>query len=120
MCATSAEVDPTPFTETWAAMEELVDAGLVRSIGLSNFNEAQIDEVLAMARVKPAVLQIEVHPFLNNTKLIEFAKSKGLAVTGTQGPLCVDAHLLRADSCLRASLRLQPLGFERPPLGQGR
>lgn len=82
MSKVEGEKDLTPFTETWAAMEALVDAGLVRSIGLSNFNEAQIDEVLAMARIQPAVLQIEVHPFLNNGKLIEFAKGKGMAVTG--------------------------------------
>lgn len=74
--------DTTPFTETWAAMEQLVDDGLVKSIGISNFNKSQIDEVLAIARIKPAMLQVEVHPYLNNTKLVEYAQSKGIAVTG--------------------------------------
>ena len=82
LLAPPAAPDLTPFTETWVAMEKLVDEGLVKSIGLSNFNEAQIEEVLAVARIKPAMLQIEVHPYLNNSKLVEFAKSKGIAVTG--------------------------------------
>jgi len=71
----------THFTETWAGLEECVDAGLVRSIGFSNFNSKQIDEVLAKARIKPSVLQIESHPYLQQRKLIAFAQERGLVVT---------------------------------------
>lgn len=43
---------------TWAAMEKLVERGLIRAIGLSNFNSRQIDDVLSVASIKPAVLQV--------------------------------------------------------------
>nr|CAG8466885.1 12194_t:CDS:2 [Entrophospora candida] len=66
--------------ETWEAMEELVDAGLVRNIGISNFNAALIMDLLKYARVKPAVLQIEHHPYLTQEQLVDYAKSQGLAV----------------------------------------
>jgi len=69
------------YNETWPELEKCVDDGLVRSIGLSNFNSKQVDEVFAMARVKPAVLQVEIHPFLVQSELIEHCKQKNLHVT---------------------------------------
>jgi aldehyde reductase len=72
----------TDYTESWKGMEDAVKLGLVRSIGLSNFNSEQIKRVLDIATVKPAVNQVEVHPYLNQTKLVEFCKSHGIAVTG--------------------------------------
>jgi alcohol dehydrogenase (NADP+) len=71
----------THFTETWAAMEECVTAGLVRSIGFSNFNSKQIDELWAMAKIKPSVLQIESHPYLQQKKLIAHVQNLGMVVT---------------------------------------
>lgn len=50
--------DDTDYKVTWAAMEKLVEKGLVRSIGLSNFNSRQIDDVLSVASIKPTVLQV--------------------------------------------------------------
>jgi len=67
--------------ETWKAMEKCVELGLVRSIGLSNFNSKQIEHVMNGCSIKPAVNQIESHPYLNQTKLIEFCREKGIAVT---------------------------------------
>jgi aldehyde reductase len=69
------------YLDTWKALEGLVKKGLAKSIGLSNFNKAQITRVLEEGSIKPAMLQIECHPYLNQTKLIDFAKSKGIAVT---------------------------------------
>ncbi|KAL0808316.1 hypothetical protein ABMA28_012806 [Loxostege sticticalis] len=69
------------YVDTWLAMEALVRKGLVRSIGVSNFNKRQLDRVLGIATIKPAMQQIEVHPYLNNTKLIEYCRSLGIAVT---------------------------------------
>lgn len=69
------------YLDTWKAMEAAQKKGLTKTIGLSNFNKAQITRVLENATVKPAVLQIECHPYLNQKRLIEFAKSKGIAVT---------------------------------------
>jgi len=53
------EVVP-PFNETWAAMESLVDRGLVRSIGLSNFSPEKIQTLLKTARIRPAVNQVRL------------------------------------------------------------
>ncbi|CAJ0582209.1 unnamed protein product, partial [Mesorhabditis spiculigera] len=69
------------FTETWRAMEDLVDEGRVRSIGLSNFNHHQIDEVLTVARIKPAVLQVELHPYFQQRRLRDYCQTNGIAVT---------------------------------------
>lgn len=78
----SMDYDVVEFAETWAALEECVDEGLVKAIGLSNFNSRQIDEVFACAaKHKPAVLQVESHPWLNQEALIAFAQAKGMVVT---------------------------------------
>lgn len=50
--------DYIDYKETWKAMEKLVEKGLVKAIGLSNFNSRQIDDILGIASVKPAVLQV--------------------------------------------------------------
>lgn len=51
--------DDTDYKLTWSAMEKLVGKGLVRAIGLSNFNSRQIDDILSVASVKPTVLQVQ-------------------------------------------------------------
>ncbi len=54
------------FTETYEAMERLLRKGLIKSIGLSNFNETQMDDIFAMATYPPQVLQIENHPCVSS------------------------------------------------------
>ena len=51
------------LTETWEAMEKLQDQGLVKAIGLSNFSVKKTTDVLNYARIKPAVQQVEIHPY---------------------------------------------------------
>ncbi|KAF6778712.1 hypothetical protein AHF37_01797 [Paragonimus kellicotti] len=62
-------------------MEKLVDEGLVKSIGLSNFNQRQIAHVLAHCRIRPVNLQVEIHANFPNTSLVDYAQSVGLTVT---------------------------------------
>uniref|UniRef100_A0A7S3PJ30 NADP-dependent oxidoreductase domain-containing protein n=1 Tax=Aplanochytrium stocchinoi TaxID=215587 RepID=A0A7S3PJ30_9STRA len=70
------------YIDTWKALEECVDEGLVKSLGLSNFNSIQIKEVIdAATKYKPEVLQVESHPYLTQTKLIEFCNSNNIVVT---------------------------------------
>jgi len=53
-------------------MEVLVEKGLTKTIGLSNFNSKQITRILTEGKIKPACLQVEMHPYLNQEKLIKF------------------------------------------------
>ncbi|XP_077505841.1 aldo-keto reductase 1B-like [Amblyomma americanum] len=69
------------YLETWAAMEECVEKGLVRSIGVCNFNKDQLLRLLGAAKIKPAMLQVECHPYLNQSDLINFCKEHDVAVT---------------------------------------
>ncbi|KAL7063944.1 hypothetical protein AAHC03_05826 [Spirometra sp. Aus1] len=75
------EYEDVPLEETWKAMEELVDAGLVKSIGVSNFNKSQIERLLKVCRIRPVVNQIEVSVNWMNSKMVEYAKSKDIKVT---------------------------------------
>jgi aldehyde reductase len=62
-------------------MEKLVEKGLVRSLGISNFNSAQIIDILSKCKVKPTVNQIECHPYFNQDKLVVFCKENDIAIT---------------------------------------
>jgi D-xylose reductase len=70
-----------PLAETWQAMEELVGAGLVRHVGLCNYGVSLLRDLLAYARIRPAVLQVEMHPYLTQEKLLRFCREEGIAVT---------------------------------------
>ncbi|GBP87066.1 Aldo-keto reductase AKR2E4 [Eumeta japonica] len=73
---------PVDYLETWRGMEDVQRLGLARSVGLSNFNRSQLARVLDEAEVKPAALQIEVHPNLVQRELVEVAQNRGLLVMG--------------------------------------
>jgi alcohol dehydrogenase (NADP+) len=64
--------------DTWRAMENLVDHGKCRAIGLADVNLDQLVAVYESARIKPASVQIESHPYLPETELLEFCKAKGI------------------------------------------
>lgn len=75
------EIDPVPLAETWRGMEELVEAGLVRQIGVCNYTSGLLIDLMAYAEIKPTMLQIESHPFLTQEPLIRLAGDLGIPVT---------------------------------------
>ena len=64
--------------DTWRAMESLVDHGKCRAIGLSDVTLNEVLPIYESARIKPAVVQVEAHPYLPETELLEFCKRKGI------------------------------------------
>ncbi|HEX2474873.1 MAG TPA: aldo/keto reductase, partial [Lacipirellulaceae bacterium] len=75
------ELAAVPIAETWQAMENLVRGGLVRNIGVCNFNTALLRDLLTCAEILPAVLQVEMHPFLAQEKLLRFCMEHNIVVT---------------------------------------
>jgi L-glyceraldehyde reductase len=63
-----------PIGDTWAALEKLVKAGKIRSLGVSNFTIEKMEELLKTAEIPPAVNQIEAHPYLLQPKLCRYLK----------------------------------------------
>lgn len=76
------EIDTNISLETtWHAMEDLVSMGLVRSIGISNYDIFLTRDCLAYAKVKPAVNQFETHPYFQRDSLVKFCQKHGICVT---------------------------------------
>ncbi|EGF78392.1 hypothetical protein BATDEDRAFT_13322 [Batrachochytrium dendrobatidis JAM81] len=75
-------VDTTvTMKETWRAMEKLVKEGKTRAIGVSNFSISMLKDMLEYAEIKPAVNQVEVHPYLPQQELLSFCSQHGIVVT---------------------------------------
>ena len=66
--------------DTWRAMESLVDRGRCRAIGLSDITLNVLLPLYESARIKPAVVQVEAHPYLPETELLEFCREKGIVL----------------------------------------
>ena len=64
--------------ETWRALERLVDEGRCKSIGLSDITLEALKALVAVARIKPAVVQVESHPYLPEWELLEFCQEHGI------------------------------------------
>jgi diketogulonate reductase-like aldo/keto reductase len=66
--------------ETWRALERLVDGGQCKSIGLSDITLEKLKEIVAAARIKPAVVQVESHPYLPQWDLLDFCREHGIVL----------------------------------------
>uniref|UniRef100_H0XUA1 Aldo-keto reductase family 1 member C4 n=2 Tax=Otolemur garnettii TaxID=30611 RepID=H0XUA1_OTOGA len=74
--------DRVDLCATWEALEKCKDAGLAKSIGVSNFNRRQLDMILKKPglKYKPVCNQVECHPYLNQSKLLDFCKSQDIVL----------------------------------------
>ena len=68
------------LVDTWRALERLVEDGYCRSIGLSDITLEKLREVVATARIKPAMVQVESHPYLPEWELLEFCREHGIVL----------------------------------------
>ena len=69
------------LVETWRVLERLVDDGKCRSIGLSDITFDKLREIVAAARIKPAVVQVEAHPYLQEWELLDFCRQHGIVLS---------------------------------------
>ena len=68
------------LVETWRALERLVDDGHCRSIGLSDITQEKLREIVAAARIKPAMVQVKSHPLSPRMELLDFCREHGIVV----------------------------------------
>lgn len=75
------ERDNVALSETWGGMENLVDQGLAREIGVCNYNSGLLHDLMSYALIKPAMLQLESHPYLTQEAMLRTARDYDIAVT---------------------------------------
>ncbi|CAB1455696.1 unnamed protein product [Pleuronectes platessa] len=68
------------YLDVWRGMEALQASGKVKSIGVSNFSILQLERLLALGHVPPAVNQVELHPYMVHTEMVEFCKSRNITL----------------------------------------
>lgn len=73
--------NPENTQQTWQAMEKLHAEGLLRSPGLSNFRQSDIEQILSFAEIKPVYNQLEIHPYLQQADLTRYCDSQDIAVS---------------------------------------
>jgi len=73
--------DAIPIIETWQAMEKMVKKGLCRFIGVCNFNLSRLIDLKRQAHIQPAMNQIELHPYLQQQKMLEYCNKQGVLLT---------------------------------------
>jgi len=74
-------LEEIPVIETWKAMEKCVEKGLVKDIGVSNFSKKKLQDLIAEASIKPAVNQVELHPYLQCEELRTYCEEQGIHLT---------------------------------------
>ena len=81
-----------PYADTWGAMEDLQRAGLVKRIGVCNLNVSLLRDLLSGCSIRPAVHQIELHPYLTQARQVRFCQQEKIAVTAFS-PLGAPSYL---------------------------
>lgn len=89
-----------PLADTWHAMEELYNAGICKAIGVSNFGEKHLTELMMTAEINPMVNQFECHPYLPQEELIAYCQKNMIAVTA-YAPLGSGSDIMLEDETIR-------------------
>ncbi|KAI1824714.1 NADP-dependent oxidoreductase domain-containing protein [Xylaria intraflava] len=92
---------------TWRAMEELLASGKTRAIGVSNWRISDLKKMFGFAKVKPQVNQVELHPFLPSTELVEFCQANDVLIQafsplGSQSQVPTTGEQVRTNKALNA------------------
>ncbi len=103
------EIDRVSVAETWAAMEQLKQSGLVKEIGVCNFNIALLRDMLAYANDPPAVLQVETHPYLTQEKLFQFCREEQIAYTAFSPLGALSYHEIGMADGSDSLLQIEPI-----------
>ena len=96
-----------PINKTWTAMEQLVDKGLCKHIGVSNFSVKKLQELLETAKIAPEMNQIELHPYLQQPEMVKFCRANNIHLTAY-------APLGSADRPARLKEKNEPVLLEDP------
>lgn len=75
-------LEEAPLIDTWKQMEQAKNEGLARHIGVSNFSVKKLEGLISKASIKPEMNQVELHPLLQQEKLLEYCKSENIHLTG--------------------------------------
>lgn len=70
----------SPIQDCWRELEKIVEEGKARNIGISNFNVQTILDMLCYCKIKPSVLQVELHPYLQQTRLVNWVQQQGIQI----------------------------------------
>lgn len=70
------------YTQTWASMEGMVEAGKCKAIGVSNFTQEQLEHLTSVAKIPPTVNQVELHPYFQQSELMAYCESAGIVMMG--------------------------------------
>jgi len=104
-------LDTLPISKTWQMLESMVDKGLCRHIGVSNFSIAKLRKLLETARLMPEMNQIELHPYLQQPTMLEFCNSNSIHITAY-------APLGSADRPSRLKVEDEPVLLEDPMISR--
>lgn len=97
-----------PYRETWGAMEELQRAGLVKRIGVCNLNISMLRDLLAQCSIRPAVHQLEMHPYLVQPRQLRYCQQERIAVTAFS-PLGAPSYLPLGMALANESVLVDPV-----------
>jgi diketogulonate reductase-like aldo/keto reductase len=98
---------PDLFVSSWKQMEVLYKEGLVRAIGVCNFHQHHLEELLKTADVTPAVNQIELHPLLSQKPLVKFCKELGIQVEAYSPVARMHERLVKNETMVSLAAKYQ-------------